>query len=205
MQLNVQEKKKKQVFFTSDQHFYHKRLLEVYVPDRKKIFKDTEEMNDILTNNWNNVVQKDDIVIFAGDFALASKVHIKEIRDKLNGEILLIKGNHDGNKKKMMECGFKVTSITGKSDYFLLDLNEFIPGINQEILITHFPYHQIKEFIPFEFYGYNISGHIHLLNAIKFDREHKCINVNCELWDYKPISLFTITDIIKQNESQTYV
>lgn len=196
MQLNVPQKKKANIWFTSDNHFFHKNCIKY----SNRPFKDVEEMNNILISNWNNLVHKDDIVIFVGDFALASKMHIKETRDKLNGDILLIKGNHDGNKKKMIDCGFKVTSITGKSDYFLLNLNEFYPGINQELLITHYPYYQIKEFLPFEFYGWNISGHVHLPTAIKIDKTHKSINVNCELWDYKPVPLSDIFSIIIEIE-----
>ena len=52
-------------------------------------------MNEVLINNWNSVVDEDSTVFHLGDFAWGGFNKWKEIRDMLNGHIVLIKGNHD--------------------------------------------------------------------------------------------------------------
>ena len=51
-------------------------------------------MNQMLIENWNKKVPKDGIVFHLGDFAWGGYEAWKNIREQLNGEIILIKGNH---------------------------------------------------------------------------------------------------------------
>ncbi len=44
---------------------------------------------------WNSVVGKDDTVLYAGDFSDGRIADLEEICRRLNGRIVLIKGNHD--------------------------------------------------------------------------------------------------------------
>jgi calcineurin-like phosphoesterase family protein len=52
-------------------------------------------MNHKLIENWNNKVPTDGLVFHLGDFAWGGYPFWKNIRSQLNGEIILIKGNHD--------------------------------------------------------------------------------------------------------------
>ena len=52
-------------FFTSDTHFGHANIINLC----KRPFKDVNHMNDMLVENWNNVVTDDDTVFHLGDFA----------------------------------------------------------------------------------------------------------------------------------------
>lgn len=52
-------------------------------------------MNEAFINNWNNVVDNDSVVFHLGDFAWGGFKKWKDVRDRLNGNIILIKGNHD--------------------------------------------------------------------------------------------------------------
>jgi calcineurin-like phosphoesterase family protein len=79
-------------FFVADTHLRHKKIL-VYQPNRK--YSDIDEMNEALIRNWNETVPEGATVIHHGDFAFASKAKIKEYRERLNGRIILILGNHD--------------------------------------------------------------------------------------------------------------
>ena len=79
------------VFFTSDSHYGHSRILEFC----NRPFKNVEEMNYKLIENWNNKVPADGIVFHLGDFAWGGYPFWKNIREQLNGKIILIKGNHD--------------------------------------------------------------------------------------------------------------
>ena len=46
------------VYFTSDTHFYHSNIIGFC----KRLFKNVEDMNETLIENWNQVVSQDDIV-----------------------------------------------------------------------------------------------------------------------------------------------
>ncbi len=55
-----------------------------------------------MAEKWNKKVGKDDMVIHLGDFALGNKEKVKETRERLNGTIILIKGNHDKVNERFM-------------------------------------------------------------------------------------------------------
>ena len=79
------------VFFTSDTHFNHAKIIEYC----SRPFSDVKEMNEVMIANWNRVVQPDDHVFHLGDFAMGGVEEWNSILDRLNGKIHLILGNHD--------------------------------------------------------------------------------------------------------------
>lgn len=122
-------------WFTSDTHFGHgniikycgrpffnKNELGIYLDGRKKNAS-SEEKNalyqmklssaslaahdEFLIENWNRHVKPRDKVIHLGDFAFGNSTRLNEIRDKLNGSISLIIGNHDKNLKANFKTRFE--------------------------------------------------------------------------------------------------
>ena len=79
------------IFITSDNHFNHKNIIKYC--DRP--FDSVEEMNEAMIERWNETVSKDDVVLHLGDFCKGNVWMIKQIRERLNGTIILIIGNHD--------------------------------------------------------------------------------------------------------------
>ena len=79
------------VYFTSDTHFYHSNIIGFC----KRPFKNVEDMNETLIENWNRVVSQDDIVFHLGNFCLGGSHEWTKILNRLNGKIYLILGNHD--------------------------------------------------------------------------------------------------------------
>lgn len=79
------------LFFTSDLHFGHKNIIKFC----NRPFSSVEEMNDGLVARWNDVVKPNDTVWVLGDFAFTNIDHIKEILERLNGNIHMVLGNHD--------------------------------------------------------------------------------------------------------------
>lgn len=83
-------------FFTSDTHFDHglkakpggKGIIEL----AKRPFASLEEMNETMIARWNESVKPGDTVYHLGDFAWHNP---KTFRPRLNGDICLIRGNHD--------------------------------------------------------------------------------------------------------------
>ena len=123
------------IFIIADTHFCHKNIIRY----SGRPFKTVEEMNDEMIKRWNNKVGKDDFVIHLGDFALGSKDEVIDIKNKLNGNIILLKGSHD--HKTIREQGFLI--INGS-----LEIGNLI--------FSHNPLR--KEEIPKGFI--NVHGHV---------------------------------------------
>lgn len=81
------------IFITSDTHFGHDRGF-IYEP---RGFTSIEEADEKVIENWNAVVGPDDIVYHLGDVMLGDNEHGMECLKRLNGQIKIIRGNHDTN------------------------------------------------------------------------------------------------------------
>ena len=73
------------IWFTSDTHFGSQGTLKL----SKRPFESVEEMDKAMIENWNEVVDKNDIIFHLGDFGNY------EVVNKLNGNIVLILGNYE--------------------------------------------------------------------------------------------------------------
>ncbi len=153
------------IWFTSDTHFGHKSIIDYC----KRPFKDVEEMDEALVDNWNSVVRHKDIVYHLGDFAWTVK-RAKEIRPQLNGRIKLIVGNHDDIPK---------LSDTG----MFSSISLWAPFNDWNFTATHIPL-SLSETREGSF---NVHGHKH--NDPTFFPEPHHINVCTELTDYTPINV----------------
>lgn len=80
------------VFFISDTHFFHQKILEFEKEARP--FSSVEEMNEELVARWNNIVTKRDTVWHLGDVCFGHVSNLAIIK-RLNGTKHLIMGNHD--------------------------------------------------------------------------------------------------------------
>lgn len=165
------------VLITSDSHFDHYNI--IGYTNRKdetgELFKSSWHMDKFLIDKWNATVKPGNLVIHLGDFSFRSDRY----RDKLNGKILLARGNHD--KRRYDYLFDKVV------DSLELKIGEF------NCYLTHQPIeldrHYKKGFVPdfslLDKYDYIICGHCH--NAFK--TSGKNINVGVDVWNYSPISI----------------
>lgn len=78
-------------FFTSDTHFGHERIISL----SNRPFRNVDEMNKALVDNWNAVVGPDDHVYHLGDVALGKIAESLPLVGELNGIKHLVVGNHD--------------------------------------------------------------------------------------------------------------
>jgi len=108
--------KKPDLFFTSDQHYFHDNIIKYC----KRPFGTHKDMNEQIVKNHNNTVKPNDIVVHIGDITAGLKGRVdefKEIFGRLNGKHYLIRGNHDHLKDaEYIEMGF-----TGVSEYLEMD------------------------------------------------------------------------------------
>lgn len=164
------------VFFIADTHWQH-RLMEQYRP-----WATIEEHDEALIKNWNDRVRPNDKIYHLGDFSM-NKRAIRAIGPRLNGDKVLIKGNHDtGSLNDYREAGFR-------------DVRAVWP-VGRTGVLTHVPMHPMSV----ERWGLNIHGHLHT-NTVKItdrwknesdDPRYFCVSV--EQIDYSPISLDEIRE-----------
>ena len=76
-------------FVTSDHHFRE------WTHFGGLLCESTKEEEDRHIALWNSVVGKDDLVLYVGDFADGNVADLDDLCRRLNGRIVLIKGNHD--------------------------------------------------------------------------------------------------------------
>lgn len=81
-------------FFTADTHFGHSNIIKYC----SRPFSNIKDHDDWLVWAWNSTVNYNDIVFHLGDLAHKS-VGSKYI-DRLNGRLILIRGNHDHSIKE---------------------------------------------------------------------------------------------------------
>ena len=164
------------IFYTSDLHFGHKKVIEYDA----RPFADIVEMDEELIRRWNEKVSEEDTVYVLGDISWYKANKTWEIFKRLKGNIVLIRGNHDSDK--MIE-GFKE----------VYDYKEIEDG-DIRVVLCHY---------PIMFYNGRHRGHVmlhgHVHNSVENeitkefrDRiEEKCkiFNVGCMLWNYEPVTL----------------
>ena len=107
-------------------------------------------MNQQLINNWNSVVSKDDTVFHLGDFSFCGPIKTQEIKEQLNGKIILIKGNHD------YKSAFKL--FDDVFDQLLLNLNGDL------VYLNHYPFLTFAG--AYRENVYQLFGHIHSCKTI---------------------------------------
>ena len=78
-------------FVTSDHHFGSWKRNPC--PWRPPVFLQADE--ESLIAKWNSVIKTGDLVIHIGDFCDSGVADLIEYRKRLNGSIVLVKGNHD--------------------------------------------------------------------------------------------------------------
>ncbi len=172
------------IYVIYDTHFHHSNIIKYC----NRPFKDINEMNETIINNWNSIVKKDDTIYHLGDFCLSNDDEIKNIFNKLNGNKILICGNHDRKPVKFYEnVDFKVLT------HAPIILDEY------KIMLSHVPLPdaKIKE-------GYiNLHGHIHNKKISddypKNYTENKHVNLSVDVTNYKPVSLDKINKIRGKN------
>ena len=177
------------IFYISDLHIGHANCLAF----DNRPFKDVEEMNSEIIKRWNSVVTNEDIVCILGDFHWGKEPEWIPILEQLNGQKILIQGNHDITPQK--------------SRRYFADVKEYkvIDDNGRKVVLSHYPIPCYRN----HFYGwYHLYGHVHTsfeFNMMEHDRylmeqlyTRPCemYNVGCMLpyMDYTPRTLDQIIE-----------
>jgi calcineurin-like phosphoesterase family protein len=185
------------VFLTSDTHFGHVNICKFtnYDGSKTRPWDDVAEMDEEMVQRWNETVGPNDKVYMLGDIAINRKS--LQILDRLNGDKVLIKGNHDI---------FKLNDYT---KYFR-DIRAY--HVMNGCILSHIPVH--KESIAR--FGANIHGHLHANRVMKIvgaytdgtlirskdeiDPDYYCVSV--EHTDYRPVLFEEVIQKIKDQGGQ---
>lgn len=178
------------IWVTSDTHFMHVQPF-LYNP---RGFDYIDEHDENIIANWNKIVGENDIVIHLGDIFM-DKDHEKGVRliNRLKGNIVLIRGNHDTDTKiQTITENCPRVEVIGYSAPFKYR------GYN--FYLSHYPalvsnYDADK---PLKIRTICLAGHCHTQNRWQdFD---KGLIYHCELdaHDNKPKLLDEIIEEIKE-------
>ena len=130
----------RKIFFTSDLHFGHENVIKF----DNRPFKTVEEMDEELIRRWNAKVGKGDLVYVLGDMIWKSRNgDADQLIKSLNGQIILIKGNHD----RFLHNAKAKAALAGVKDYDDISV-PLEDGTTRRCILSHY-------YIPM----YN--GHIH--------------------------------------------
>ena len=163
-------------FVISDTHFNHANILhfrdEFNHLIRGKMFRDIQEHDDYIVDQWNSVVNEKDTVFHLGDCHFGKAIaaqYLDKLYSRLNGRKYLILGNHDQAHDPLLQTHFKkiMGATVDKKNRFLF---------------THIPAHMMLSDEEMRHYDINVHGHIHHQDA----PSAKHINVAVERIGYTP-------------------
>lgn len=184
-----------ETWYTSDMHFGHARIIELsYRP-----FKDVDEMNDALVNNWNRVVYYNDTVNILGDGCMSQREKTLPIIKHLNGYKKLWLGNHDYPHESNFTSQPQKRAMW--EEKYLEVFDEIVHGWTDEVVgghrvrFCHFPptgdhtdEERYSEFRPPNDGVPCIHGHVHDSWQVVEAHDGLYINVGVDVWDYTPVN-----------------
>jgi len=151
-------------------HFNHANIIKYC--DRP--FDSTQEMDELMIDNWNSVVKDGDIVYHVGDVYFG--VDGRKSLNRLKGRKRLLIGNHDNGKDEHLASNFQKVGLW-----------RMFPDFG--LLLTHVPVHPstLSE-NPNRGKMKNVHAHTHLNGEPDGDTEnYKSVTV--ELNNYTPVNL----------------
>ena len=162
------------IWFTSDNHFGHKNIIEF----SKRPFASVEEMNETMIERWNEKIGKDDDVYHVGDFALLAAPKLRQLLDRLNGKIHLIAGNHE---RAALECADKFVWI---KDYYELTVSDPDAHQGQRFIVL---FHYAMRVWNASHYGtWHLYGHSH--GELPDDETSLSFDVGVDCHAFYPLS-----------------
>jgi calcineurin-like phosphoesterase family protein len=138
-------------YFISDPHFFHENVIRF----DKRPFTSVEEMNAKMRDWWNNTVSTKDRIYILGDFIWLPPSDPEYIKftKSLNGNKVLIKGNHDNVEKFSSELKNCFEDIKSRKE---IKLNK------KRIIMDHYPlmmYRHDTDANVFHFHGHTHITH----------------------------------------------
>lgn len=177
------------IYFTSDLHFNHNKIIGYC--DRP--YKDASEMNEAMIKNINDTVGVDDVLYILGDFAIGGWSNVVAVLKRINCKNLhYIFGNHDKNMYHNEVTPFFKSMGHYKEIYYE----------NQMMVLSHYAFlewHQMHRG------AYMLHGHSH--NTLNYpDQIKNCriLDIGVDVHGMKPISFAEVKAIMDKREIFKY-
>ncbi len=174
------------VFVTADTHFGQSNACDRY--DRP--FVDATEMESAIVDRCNDVVGPRDLLLHLGDFVgdcggTRAKTGIAaRIRERLHaGRIVLIRGNHDPDRRKFREVFDEV--------HDLLDLK--LDGAAKRVFCSHYPMRSWRG-------GRNGSLHLYGHTHGRLEEIGRSTDVGVDCWGFRPILFDDLVAMLSARE-----
>lgn len=183
-------------YFISDTHFNHENIIKYC----NRPFVDVKEMNETLIKNWNANIKEEDTVYVLGDFICGPADTIPAILPRLNGHIVLVRGNHDTTTKLNIYKELYKDKVEVKDILYLKHGGLWF-------VCCHFP---ITDEAFFKMVTEDnsevvmVHGHVHE-KAPFADEERNIFNVSADATNFMPVPIDWIYSIIKAKYIRTGV
>lgn len=173
-------------FFTADTHFFHRDLLYGGFFAPRDQFVTVDQMNETIVANWNARVKPTDTVYHLGDIMLAVDRPAKQMMvemlvylQRLNGRLMLIKGNHDTSAFLKYLLAHNDVDDKGRPKFSVHEVGTRMKFAHYEVFLTHYPllFGLTKNKI-------NLHGHIH--HASIHHKENINVGIDSPDRDYLP-------------------
>lgn len=150
-------------YFTADLHFFHEQLLqsEHFSP---RPYDNLQDEHQGLQQAWNTRVTENDTVYHLGDLAFLNKIKpvkkgykaLYELLLSLNGQIVLIKGNHDTRDLFKYLQNQHATLSDDRPKFKFHDVGMIVKANHHQFFLTHYPL-----ILGPTASSVNLHGHIH--------------------------------------------
>lgn len=177
------------IFLISDTHFWHDNI----VTYCGRPFEDGADMTEKMIGLWNERVGADDEVYVVGDFILGDPKLTEETLMRLNGHIVLVRGNHDTKAK--------LDVYARHPDKIEVRDMAYIPYKGVWFVLCHFPLTN-PEFLAMVQQNNSevvvVHGHVH--NKMPFyTKEYHSFNVSADVVDFRPVPLHHLWELVRED------
>lgn len=176
-------------FFTSDHHFGHRNIIDYC----QRPFKLVKDMDEFMIERWNEMVGPGDLVYHLGDFGLKDISNLKLIMERLNGNKVLIRGNHDKHTRAAYINRIGFLEVYDHLEVHGLKLCHY-PETPEEPQLDRYAKSRPK----LEDKQWLMCGHIHDRWRIK----GRQFNVGVDVNDYYPLPVKQVLEEIENVEKQ---
>lgn len=135
-------------WITADLHFGHANIKK-FCPVTRAKYNDIDDMREKMIAEWNENVAPQDVTYILGDFAFLPAHEAVQILHRLNGDKILVEGNHD--RKMLNDPSFRAC-FKEVHPYLRLNYN------GQLVIMFHYPIH---EWDQMHRGSVHFHGHVH--------------------------------------------
>lgn len=180
-------------YFISDTHFdSYKPIHTGHRPFKLSTKEESvAAMNKAMIDNWNKIIRSQDYVFHVGDFANSkSSKDVKALKNQLNGNIILVNGNHD--KYRGREEYYKDLFVTHPELFLQLTHPD---GRVTPIYLNH---EEQKDWWGKDNGAMHLYGHTH--GFMPDDPKNQSLDVSVDAHNFTPINLQRVWQIMESKD-----